>query len=91
MARDWLAHNNLLGFPYRYGFTPSSLTRMVRRLGFDVIHVTGDVLVPVADEYTRPWARMEERVVKWLGRVVSWRSTRDRPLAPWFELYCRAV
>ena len=91
IARTVLAQNNLLGFPYRYGFTPSSLGRLVERLGFDVVHVVGDVLVPIADEWTRPWAATEERVIKIIGRFVARVSPGDRPLAPWFELYARAV
>ena len=72
-----LAHNNLLTFPYRFGFSPSSLTRLLREEGFEVRRVVGDVLVPTADEYTRPLAALEERVVKPLTR--RW--------MPWFELY----
>jgi len=37
------------------------------------------VLVPTADEWTRPWARIEERLLKPLAR----------PFAPWFEVYAR--
>jgi SAM-dependent methyltransferase len=90
VARGILAQNNLLGFPYRYGFTPASAKRLVERLGFNVVRVVGDVLVPIADEWTRPWAALEERAVKRLGVVAARLSPGDRPLAPWFELYARA-
>ena len=91
IARAWLAQNNLLGFPYRIGFTPRSAARLVERLGFEVVRVVGDVLVPVADQWTRRWAALEERVVKTVGgRLARW-SRGDRPIAPWFELYARAV
>src|SRR4029079_5517110 len=33
IAREWLAQNNLLGFPYRYGFTPTAIARLVERDG----------------------------------------------------------
>ena len=86
LAREWLAQNNLLGFPYRFGFTPASLARLVTRHGFEVEHVEGDVLVPIADRWTRPWARLEERAVKGvLGRV----ARRSHTVAPWFEMYAR--
>jgi hypothetical protein len=88
IAREWLAHNNLLGFPYRYGFTPHALSLLVQRMGFQVAHVTGDVLVPIADEWTRPWAAIEERAVK---TVIGLVSRANRRLAPWFELYAKAV
>jgi SAM-dependent methyltransferase len=89
VAREWLALNNLLGFPYRYGFTPGSLSRLVARLGFDVVHVTGDVLVPIADVWTLPWAAVEERAVKRVIAATAWLSRGERVLAPWFELYGR--
>ena len=74
-----LAHNNLLTFPYRFGFTKQSLTRLLREALFEVERIVPDVLVPTADEWTRPWARIEERVVKPLTRGAN----------PWFEVYAR--
>lgn len=86
LARLALAHNNLLSFPYRYGFTIRSLTRLLERVGFTVQRVEGDVLVPIADEWTRPWAGAEERLVKLALVVVA----RRRPKwAPWIEVYAR--
>jgi SAM-dependent methyltransferase len=89
LACEWLAQNNLLGFPYRFGFTPSSLALALGRLGFTVERVVGDVLVPTSDEWTRPWARVEERVVKRAGTLVARAHVRDRVLAPWIEVYAR--
>ena len=91
VAREWLAQNNLLAFPYRFGFTVGSLTRLVEELGFRVVHVTGDVLVPIADKWTRPWAAVEERVLKRaVGALVARFARGERRLAPWLELYARA-
>ena len=85
-ARALLAQNNLLAFPYRFGFTPSALARLLEECGFSIAHVHGDVLVPVADGYTREWARLEERMVKAAVRPLA----RLRPAsAPWFEIYAR--
>lgn len=75
-----LAWNNLLAFPYRHGFTPPSLTRLLEAHEFDVVHVRRDALVPIADAWTRPWAKLEERIVKGVTRAA----------APWFEVYARA-
>jgi SAM-dependent methyltransferase len=77
LARGVLAYNNLLTFPYRYGFTPDTLTRLLRDLGFRVGRVVPDVLVPTSDEWTRWWARVEARALKPLTK--RW--------APWFEVY----
>jgi SAM-dependent methyltransferase len=85
-ARQALAQNNLLGFPYRWGFTPRALHTLLDEAGFTVVRVRGDVLVPIADEWTRSWARVEEIGVKAAMRVVA----RRRPLtAPWIELYAQ--
>lgn len=86
LARLALAHNNLLTFPYRYGFTIKSLTRLLDRVGFRVTHAEGDVLVPIADEWTRRWASVEERVVKLALGFAARRSPRR---APWIEVYAQ--
>jgi SAM-dependent methyltransferase len=72
-----LAQNNLLTFPYRFGFSPASLERLLRSGGFRVVRVVPDVLVPTADEWTKRWAAIEERLFKPLTRVAM----------PWFEVY----
>ena len=91
LARAVLAHNNLLTFPYRYGFTLRSLRRLLRDAGLGIVHVHGDTLVPVADEHTRRWARVEERAVKGVLRAL--RSLRLTPASasPWLEVYARAT
>jgi SAM-dependent methyltransferase len=86
LARLALAHNNLLTFPYRYGFTARSITLLLADVGFSVRHIDGDVLVPIADEWTKPWAMLEERVVK---GVLSRLARRDTAWAPWIEVYAR--
>ena len=89
-ARLLLAHNNLLTFPYRYGFGPSSITRLLDQCGFRVEQIFGDVLVPIADRWTRPWAAVEERVVKGLLTPVA-RANGRVGLAPWIEVYARVI
>jgi SAM-dependent methyltransferase len=84
LARLALAHNNLLTFPYRYGFTIRSLKTLLARVGFAVRHVEGDVLVPIADEWTRRWAALEERAVK---RALGLVARRRPSWAPWIEIY----
>lgn len=86
VARALLAHNNLLGFPYRQGFTVRSLTLLLEDTGFDVIHTHGDALVPIADEWTRGWAAAEERMMKAAMKALA---TLDTDGAPWFEVYAR--
>jgi SAM-dependent methyltransferase len=86
VARLLLAHNNLLTFPYRYGFTVRSLTHLLEDVGFSTMQVVGDVLVPIADEYTRRWGAVEERLVKSALSLIA----RRRPeRAPWIEVYAQ--
>ena len=74
----FLAQNNLLTFPYRWGFTPRSLRMLLEQAGLRVRETVGDVLVPTADEWTKPWARVEERLAKWTIRRLG-RSPDDFP------------
>lgn len=85
LARLLLAHNNLLGFPYRHGFSVESLRSLLDDTGFRIEHTFGDSLVPIADRWTLPWARAEERLVK--------TATRSLPASrsPWLEVYARAI
>lgn len=87
-AQAILAQNNLLTFPYRWGFTVSSLARLLSESGLRVERVYGDVLVPTGDEWTRLWARAEERFAKAVMRVGAARSPER---APWIELYGRVT
>ena len=90
VARTVLAHNNLLGFPYRHGFAARSLARLLTDAGFGDIRFHGDALVPVGDRWTRRWARVEERVVKTLLRGAARSSRFGRRYSPWIEAYARA-
>jgi hypothetical protein len=79
-----LGHNNLLGFPYRQGFTRRSLAELLGKCGFEIIAVFGDTLVPVADRWTTTFGTVEERIVKRVQRLLQpgWQ-------APWVEVYAR--
>jgi SAM-dependent methyltransferase len=84
LATTLLAHSNLLGFPYRHGFSATSLRRLLEQSGFDVVRVLGDALVPTTDRFTRPWAVAEQAVVRRALRL----APADR--APWLEVYATA-
>lgn len=80
-----LAHNNLLAFPYRYGFGPGSLRTLLDRARFDVVAAIGDVHPSSADAGFAPrWAVAERRLIQ--------RALRALPAgrAPWIEIYARA-
>ena len=85
LATVMLAHNNLLGFPYRHGFTVGALTRLLETMGFEIVSTYGDTLVPIADRWTRQWAAAEERAVKAALKAIAKVGGAER--APWFEMY----
>jgi len=87
-ARSLLAQNNLLTFPYRHGFTREALRRLLEEQGFRIEHVRGDVLVPIADEWTRRWARLEETLIKHTLALVA---NRDAHWAPWLDIFAARV
>jgi 2-polyprenyl-3-methyl-5-hydroxy-6-metoxy-1,4-benzoquinol methylase len=84
-AERALVHNNLLGFPYREGFTPRSIRRLFDDGGFRIGRVHGDTLVPLADQWTTTAGAIDEWVTKKIQRVAQhgWRS-------PWLEVYATA-
>lgn len=88
IARALLAHNNLLTFPYRHGFTVKSLSRLLADTGFRITRVVGDTLVPIADEWTLGWAAREERALKRALRVLA---KAGAEAAPWVEVFARAT
>lgn len=84
-AERALVHNNLLGFPYREGFTPRSISRLFDDAGFRIGRVYGDTLVPISDRWTKTSAAVDEWVTKKIQRLTQhgWRS-------PWIEVYATA-
>jgi SAM-dependent methyltransferase len=90
IARGVLAHDNLLAFPYRHGFTTGSLTRLLTDAGFGDLRFFGDALVPIGDRWTRRWARLEEQIVKALLRGAARSGRLGRRYSPWLEAYARA-
>ena len=85
LAERVLVHNNLLGFPYREGFSARSMRRLLGAAGFAARRVHGDTLVPVADQWTSSAGALDEWVTKKFQRIAGrgWRS-------PWVEVYAIA-
>ncbi|MGH7718511.1 MAG: class I SAM-dependent methyltransferase [Gemmatimonadaceae bacterium] len=88
-ARALLAHNNLLAFPYRHGFTLRSLALLLGKVGLAITRTHGDPLVPIADEWTRGWAAAEERALKTMLRALSHAGSAGAEASPWIEVYAR--
>jgi|SRR4029453_5772977 SAM-dependent methyltransferase len=79
-----LAWNNLLGFPYLYGYAAAPLDRLLADFRFTRRAFQPDTLVRLADEETTAWGVWEERLLKALWRVAA---SFDAGIAPWFDAY----
>lgn len=79
-AAALLARHNFLGFPYRYGFTPESISRLLERAGFQVLDVRSAEVLPV------PGTNGDAAAA-----LLNAAELAIRPLAgaPWLELYAR--
>lgn len=86
LRNSLLAQNNLLGFPYRHGFTPKSVSMLLRHSGFETICLRGDTLMLASREWMRGWARIEEKLAKKLTRALM-----PGHMSPWIEVYAKAV
>lgn len=90
LLRAGLAWNNLLGFPYLFGYSAPTLDRLLARYGFERVGFRADVLVRLADAQTKSWAKWEERSLKALWRAASavdFAEPRGAALAPWCDAY----
>jgi SAM-dependent methyltransferase len=91
--REALAWNNLLGFPYLYGYTDETLNRLVTRYGFEPVDGYNSELVtmPVADP--RQDVRRQQTAVSRRVAAQSSRATRRRGAltGPWIELIYRKI
>ena len=84
-----MACNNLLTFPYLYGYSAEQLERLTESFGFRLLACHADQLVSSPPGQLRRWALWEERAVKTFCRMLAvlWpdnRSLRYRS-APWLD------
>lgn len=91
--RAAMAWNNLLAFPYLYGYSVPTLDRLLVEHQFSPLSVRADTLARLADGQTKAWAAWEERGLKLLCRVMA-RVEAHRPgselgLAPWVDIYAK--
>jgi SAM-dependent methyltransferase len=93
LSRKALAYNNLLGFPYLYGYSMSTLDRIMRRVGFE--HVRGfnsELLTTPFADLTSDVEREQKRVSQ---AVRSWSTRTTKQLVtltgPWIEVVYRMV
>jgi len=86
-----LAWNNLLTFPYLYGYSPAGLISLISGFGLTVRSCYSDTLPSGPAARLKWWAGLEERMVKSWCRTACAVSRQpadgDFHLAPWLDVY----
>jgi hypothetical protein len=84
-----MACNNLLTFPYLYGYSAAQLERLIGPYGFRLAACVPDQVVSAPPGHLARWALAEERTIKALFRLIAtlWRDERSRRYrsAPWLD------
>lgn len=84
-----MACNNLLTFPYLYGYSAAQLERLIGPYGFRLADCVPDQVVSAPPGHLARWALAEERTIKALFRLIAtlWRDERSRRYrsAPWLD------
>jgi hypothetical protein len=84
-----MAWNNLLTFPYLYGYSAHALSVLTASYGYRRVTCVPDTLMSAPAGHTKIWARVEERLCHSMCRM-SWGAgwTSDRfATAPWLDMY----
>jgi hypothetical protein len=86
-----MAWNNLLAFPYLFGYSERTLDRFLSEYGMRRLALFPDVLTRLAGAQTKTWAALEERALKRAWQTVAWldatRPGHATTIAPWFDAY----
>jgi SAM-dependent methyltransferase len=95
-AKDFLieamAYNNLLGFPYLFGYSEAVLERLAERSGFRREGMLNSELLTLPLPEDPDWVRREERVIA--DRITmlerfALRNDEETLIGPWIELWFR--
>jgi 2-polyprenyl-3-methyl-5-hydroxy-6-metoxy-1,4-benzoquinol methylase len=90
---EGLAWNNLLGFPYLYGYTAEALNRLVRQSGFEPVRGYNSELVTMP--FPDPSLAVTNEQIANSRRIAEWssRSTKESCslTGPWIEIVYRKM
>jgi SAM-dependent methyltransferase len=88
-----MAYNNLLGFPYLYGYSQATLQRLVEPAGFRSDGMLNSELLTLPLPENPQWVEQEERIVNKETRMLAHfvLAGRSGVLAgPWIEVWFRS-
>ncbi|MFL6351265.1 MAG: class I SAM-dependent methyltransferase [Bryobacteraceae bacterium] len=89
-----MGYNNLLGFPYLYGYSAATLDRLVKQFGFRCEGMLNSELITLPLPQNPDWVDREERAINDEVRMLahSVLANREGTLAgPWIEIWFRAA
>ena len=93
LGRKALAYNNLLGFPYLYGYSMRTLDWLMQRMGFE--HMRGfnsELLTTPFADLTSEVEREQKRVSREVGTLeYSYAKQFVTLTGPWIEVVYRMV
>jgi len=85
-----MAYNNLLAFPYLYGYQSANLNALVSREGFRLEGRVNSELLTLPLPETPEWVAQEEHELhQAIERMNASASPNSRLTGPWIELYYR--
>jgi SAM-dependent methyltransferase len=89
-----MGYNNLPGFPYLYGYSSETLTRLISASGFRYEGALNSELLTFPLPEDPDWVRQEERDINKGVRLLTNSVLADgsgRLIGPWIELWFRAA
>jgi SAM-dependent methyltransferase len=91
VSQRWLAWNNLLGFPYLYGYTARALDRIAARNGFEPVRGFNSELVTMPfPELSASLAAEQIEASKEVAAVSTAATLYSGALiGPWIDVICR--
>lgn len=87
-----MAYNNLLAFPYHYGYNAAALVRLIEPFGFRCEGTLNSELLTLPLPEDPDWVREEERTIQEGIDLLAHSVLRDREgelAGPWIELWFR--
>jgi protein-L-isoaspartate O-methyltransferase len=86
--RNVLAMSGLAGFPYQFGYTPASLTRMLKDSGFGSVRVRSQINMRELAERGTSFSTKTLRCVHAGSQFLHHATFGTVNLGPWIEVSC---
>jgi 2-polyprenyl-3-methyl-5-hydroxy-6-metoxy-1,4-benzoquinol methylase len=89
-----MGYNNLLGFPYLYGYSAANLEELVKRFGFRPEGMLNSELITLPLPQNPDWVEKEEHAINSEVRMLAESVLADRDgtlTGPWIEVWFRSA